>query len=146
MRRRIHGVVIFCAALLISLACGSLSPPDDCGERIGGTADEALFAENFLSMGLVEAETGEQGDEGGENGPLYNAQDSVKLAFESNANSSMRICVQERRGGGKVVLNKNVDYFAGEGGLVLGAFPKGNYVVRVIMQDTLVKNLPFTID
>jgi hypothetical protein len=146
LKRSIGATSIFIVLFLMSLACGSLSPPEDCGEGIGGTADEALFGQNFSSMNLLDADTGGQGKDGGENGRLFDAGVSLKLAFNSKSNVTMRICIQERKGGGKVVLNRSVDYFVGEGGLVLGKFRNGDYVVRVIMGNVLVKNLPFGIE
>ncbi len=146
LKRAIGATSIFIVLFLMSLACGSLSTLEDCGEGIDGTADEALFGQNFSFMNLVDAETGERGEDGGEDGRLFDADDSLKISFESKSNVTMRICVQERKGGGKVVLNRSVDYFTGEGGFVLGTFPSGNYIVRVIMGDVLVKNLPFTIE
>ena len=59
-------IVVSVLFALTVLACGSMSPPESCGERVGGTADESLFAKHYRSMDLVDEATGQAGAEGEE--------------------------------------------------------------------------------
>ena len=140
------GLVLICALLVLTvLACGSLSPPESCGEGVGGTADEGVFAEHFSLMELVDEATGQPGPEG-EEGPRFASTAALSLAMESLSEASMQICVQERRGGGKVAFNQSLTVPSGAGAAALGTFDPGNYVIRVIVDGILVRNFPFVIE
>ena len=142
IRHRI--LLVFCIALALAIsACGSFSPPEDCG--VGGTADDAKFGQHFAWMELVNKETGQTGEESAEGGVQFAATELVAIRTESLGETPVRTCVQERKGGGKIALDVTATAQEGEALLSLGLFPKGSYVVRVIVDGTLVRNLPFVI-
>lgn len=141
-RFRILLVLCIIVALAVS-ACGSFSPPEDCG--VGGTADEAKFGQHFARMELVNKETGQPGEESAEGGVQFATTEVVTIRAESLRTTSVRTCVQERKAGGKIALDVTATAQEGEALLSLGLFPKGSYVVRVIVDGTLVKNLPFVV-
>lgn len=137
---------VFALCIVVALAasaCGSFKPPEDCG--VGGTADEAKFARHFAQMELVNKATGQPGEESAEDGVQFSATDVVAIRAESLGTTSVRACVQERKGGGKIALDVTVTAEEGERLLPLGLFPEGSYVVRVIVDGTLVKNLTFVV-
>ncbi len=141
---RYRGWLAFCVVLALAVsACGSPKPLETCG--VGGTADEAKFAQHFTLMELVNKETGQPGEASSEGGVQFAATDVVAIRAKSLAETSVRACVEERGGEGKVALDLTVTAQEGERLLSLGLFPKGSYVVRVIVDGTLVKNLPFDI-
>ena len=137
---------LVCIALLLTLlACGPLSPPESCGDY-GGTADEGLFDEYFISMGLFYATSSMPGEIGVEGEIQFNPDAELAINFESVKDVSVRACIQERKGGGKIVFDEVASFPAGEGSFFLGSCTSGGYVIRVIVDETLVKNFPFWIE
>lgn len=129
--------------VLASAACGSIAPPETCGET--GTADEARFAELFSSMDLVVEATGETGPEDPEGGATFAADTPLAIRFDSLASADVRVCVGQRRGGGQIVLDQTFTAAEGSGSFALGPFPPDIYVVRVLVDGTLIRNLPFVV-
>lgn len=130
------------ALALAALACGSFAPPESCGETIGGTADEAAFAQYFESMELLNQATGQPGSQG-EEGMEFASSDALVIRVVSKSEVLVRACIQSRSGGGKIPFDQSMTLPSGEGFFPIGTVPPGTYVVRVIVDDTLVKNLPF---
>lgn len=128
---------------LTALACGQLSPPESCGENIGGTADEAKFDELFAEMTLVDGASGEPGSG---DPPTLAAGDQLIIQAQALDDVSVRACIEESRGGGEIALDEIQTMAAGESSFSIGTFEPGPYVIRVIVDDTLIKNLPFTVE
>jgi hypothetical protein len=129
--------------VLAALACGSFSPPEDCGAGIGGTANEALFGDNFASMELVDANTWQPGDPG-ENGVQF-GQDPLLIMFDAKGDVTVRACIQNTQGGGKLAFDQTASFSSGSNEFQIGSFEPGNYVIRVIVDGVLVKNFPFEV-
>lgn len=138
------GVVV--ALALFALACGSFAPPESCGEDIGGTADEALFAEHFTQMDLVVESTGASGEPDDEMGEVFTSGDGLVIRAESLGEVSVRACVQPRSGGGQIPFDETETLAEGEDTFSLGSFDEGSYVIRVIVDGTLVRNLVFGVE
>lgn len=130
---------------LIASACGSFSPPESCGEGIGGTADESKFAQHFAQIELVNKATSQSGNLDAEGVLQFAAADQLAIRAESLAEVSVRACVQELKGGGQVAFDQVQMMAQGEDDFALGSFSPGSYVVRVIADGVLVKNLTFEI-
>lgn len=109
---------------------------------MGGTADEAKFDRHFTRMELINKTTGQPGQEGE---PQFASTEQLAIQIDSAAKVPVRACVQERRGGGKIPFDETQTVPQGVGTLSLGSFAPGSYVVRVIVDDVLVKNLAFAI-
>ena len=139
-----RSLVIICTVLgLIVSACGSFAPPESCG--VGGTAEEAKFAQHFTRMELVNEATGEPGQPDQEGVPQFAPAAQLAIQVESVDEVSVRACIQERRGGGKIAFDQSLTAPQGPGNFSLSSFAPGSYVVRVIVNGILVKNLPFTV-
>ena len=137
------GQIVVCIALgLMVAACGPLSPSESCGA--GGTADKAAFAQHFTSMELVNEATGQPGQPDQEGEPQFASSDPLAIRVESRSRVSVRACVEQRRGGGKIAHDQTHTLAQGAGSASLGSFAPGPYVVRVIVDGVLVKNLPFS--
>lgn len=133
-------------ALAITLsACGSFGPPESCGEDLGGTADENLFSQYFESMALISQTTGVPGPSGGENGEQYAQGEPLAILVTSKADVALRVCIQYR-GPGQIPFDQTQTLTGGENTFNIGAIDPGVYVVRVIVEDTLVKNFPFMVE
>jgi len=122
-------------------AC-AFGPPPSCGEKIGGTADTARFDQYFRTMVLVSQTTGQPGPEG-ENGAELAREDALVIQVDARTEVSVRGCVQPRSGGGKIPFDQTQTLPQGRGAVSMGTFEPGSYVVRVIVDGILVKNLPF---
>jgi len=142
---RSHLSVAGALLLLTTLACGSFAPPASCGDNIGGTADEAAFAQYFISMQLVDEATGVAGPPDSESQATFGPDETIAISYSTVGEGSVRACVQERAGGGGIPLDETFSFVHGEGSFSLGSFPDGTYVVRAILADTLVRNLTFTV-
>ncbi len=139
-------VTILVLGLVLS-ACSSgssvsIGPPESCGDDIGGTADTAKFDQYFTNMALVN-QNGESGPEG-DNGMEFASTDILDLRADSISDVSVRACIQSRSGG-PIAFDQTQTFTQGPSGLTFGSFQPGNYVVRVIVDGTLVKNFPFSI-
>jgi hypothetical protein len=127
------------------LACGSFGPPESCGENIGGVADETLFGQYFASMELVSANTWQPGEQS-ENGMIFPAEEPLLIMFDAKSDVEVRACIQNTAGGsGKLALDQALPFLTGTNEFPLGAFQPGGYVIRVIVENTLVKNFPFSV-
>jgi hypothetical protein len=127
---------------LLACSLGSLGPPASCGDNIGGTADTAKFDQYFTKMALVN-QNGEAGPDG-ENGMEFASTDTLELRADSNSEVAVRACIQNFNGR-PIAFDQTQTFAQGSSGVSLGIFQSGNYVVRVIVDGTLVKNFPFSI-
>jgi hypothetical protein len=143
--RRMVGLIFVClASLLAFIACGPLSAPESCGD-FGGVADEVLFTEYFEFMEVVSSTTGSPGEFDDEGEMQFSSSESLSISFENKKDVSIRACMQERKGGGKILFDETKSFSPGGNSLALGNYSRGGYVIRVIVDESLVKNLPFGI-
>lgn len=126
-----------------SAACGSIAPPEACAST--GSADEARFGQLFSSMDLVVDATGETGTEDPQGGVSLPSDTPLAIRFEGLGDAEVRVCVEQRRGGGEIVFDQTFLAGAGAGSFSLGSFPPDTYVVRVLVDGALVRNLPFVV-
>jgi hypothetical protein len=124
-------------------ACGSFSPPETCG--VGGTADETKFTQHFRWMELVNEVSGSPGEPDQEGGFQFTSSDQLAITTENINEVSLRACVEERKGGGEITLDKTQGLSPGSRRISLGLFEPGIYVVRVIVDGNQVRNLPFSV-
>lgn len=131
-------------ALLVA-GCGQVGPPPECTEGLGGTANETLFAQYFTSMELVSATSGQPGDPA-ENGAAFPVSELLAINASVRSEVSARFCVQGFFAGGVIADDLSADLVPGDNQVHLDAFETAaDYVVRVIVDGVLVKNLPFTL-
>lgn len=131
-------------SFLLVLAACTFGPPPSCGDNIGGTANTAKFDQFFTAMSLINQATGQPGGQG-ESGVEFDANAVLVIQVNGKAEAAVRACVQPMGGGGALAFNNTKTLSKGEAGFEIGKFKPGNYVIRVIVEDTLVKNFPFVI-
>ena len=139
--------VVCCIALVlgaVALACGPIAPPESC--EVGGTADEDLFAELFAEMSLVDTATGAPGETGDEGTLTFAAGTGLAVRADTLAGVSVRACVQGRTAGADIAADVTETLTEGRDEVSLGSFSRGSYVVRVIVDGVLVKNLAFEVN
>lgn len=131
---------ILLAASLLLAACANFGPPPECSAGLGGVADTAAFDAHFASMQLISTASGAPA----EHGEAFAADEPLAIAVDSLDAGSLRACVQAARA---IPIDQTYELAAGEQTLELGALGEpGMYVVRVIVDGVLVKNLPFTLE
>lgn len=132
--------VLLFAVGLVALACGGPSAQaKEC--TAGGSAEEAAFAQYFTSMSFAggKPSTGEGGQE-------FSPAEPVTVQTEAKAETPARFCVQARGRTGDVAYDQEHRLAAGASTTDLGAFQKkGDYVIRVAVNDVLVRNMTFTV-
>jgi hypothetical protein len=134
-------IALFAITLSISvLACGSFTPPESCTDA---DFDESIFSEHFSEMYLVNAATGEPGALDPEQGEMYATNDQIAVQINSLDEVEVRLCIEQRKGGGQIVYDQTHIVPQGENVILLMAFDSDPYVVRVIVDEVLVKNLTF---
>ncbi len=136
-------LLIVFAFLSTALGACRFGPPASCGENIGGVADEALFGQYFESMELVSATTWQPGTPG-EQGVDFSIDEPLLIMFDAKSDVTIRACIQVP-GRGNLALNETQSFSEGSNEFNLGAFAKGSYIMRVIVDETLVKNFPFSV-
>jgi len=135
-------LAVFAFLFLAQAGC-RFGPPASCGDTIGGVADETLFGQYFESMELVSANTWQPGTPG-EQGMDFPVDEPLLIMFDTKAEVTIRACIQVP-GRGDLAFNETVTFAEGSNEFNMGAFDKGGYIIRVIVDETLVKNFPFSI-
>ncbi|MFC2010080.1 hypothetical protein ACFLVU_04645 [Chloroflexota bacterium] len=123
--------------------CSSFTPPEEC--PFTGTADEILFSQKFTRMELIYSD-GSLPEVDGDSGSIFSTNDSIDILVISEERLEFQICISERKGGGKVVYNESHTVSQGENNIRLGSFSNNPYVVRIGVNNILVRNLPFAVE
>ena len=137
-------LITFCFVLLSFASACSFGPPPSCGDNVGGVADTTKFDQYFTNMALVNQATGNSGPEG-DNGQQYALGDSLAITMDVKSEVSVRACIQPFNGQSSISLDETKTFTLGQGSFEMGSFQKGSYVIRVIVDNTLVKNFPFSV-
>jgi hypothetical protein len=135
-------VIVFITGIILT-SC-SFGPPPSCGDNIGGTADTAKFDQYFNKMNLVYESSGQPGQDG-ENGMQFSNGEPLIIQVDSKSEVSLRACIQPLSGGKEITLDETTSLSKGSGSVSIGALKTGTYVIRVILDNTLVKNFPFVV-
>ena len=131
------------AALAVTaLACGSLVPPESCPST---SFDPEAFATYFNDMQLVSAASGQPGqpDSGDDRGQGFSTDEELAIIVDNLGDIELTICITERKGGGQIVYNQTHTIQEGRSTIPLMAFESDPYVIRVIVEEVLVRNLTF---
>lgn len=137
-------LLVISSLTLAASACGSFAPPESCIDT--GTADEDAFTAQFISMQLVNASTGEPGEPHPEGGLSFSSDDQLAVVVDSLGEVAVRFCVTQRRGGGEIVYDETHTVQEGITTITLTSFDNDPYVIRVIVNETLIRNFPFIIE
>ncbi|MFA6127168.1 MAG: hypothetical protein WC699_07685 [Bacteroidales bacterium] len=114
-----------------------------CTDKVGGTADPVKFSTNFNDMQLVESVSGLPGTEDSDKGLTFNASDQLVIWMDCKVGTPVTFCIQQRNASGKVMYNQSHNVQAGTSEINIGSFNANDYVIRVIVDNTLIKNFPF---
>ena len=137
-------ILALCTGILVAASGCVFGPPPNCGDTIGGVADTAKYDQYFNNMTLISQTSGNSGPEG-ENGQQYAINEALAIQLDVKSEVTVRACIQPFNGDNSLTLDENKTFSTGQGSFDLGSFQKGNYVIRVIVDNTLVKNFPFSV-
>lgn len=137
--------IAFPVFLALIIAGCSFGPPPSCGDDIGGVADTAVFDTYFNAMALLNETTGLSGPEG-DRGAQFAPGDALAIQADTKSDVEVRACVQPTSGqSGTIPFDQTQALSQGQANFPIGSYSPGAYVVRVIVEGTLVKNFPFEI-
>jgi hypothetical protein len=140
---RIKVLAVVLVLGIVLTAC-SFGPPPSCGDNIGGTADTTKFDQYFNGMSLVYENSGQPGQDG-DNGMQFTQGEPLVIQVDSKSEVNLRACIQPMSGAKEVTLDETQSFSQGQGSFSIGTLKAGTYVIRVIVDDTLVKNFPFVL-
>lgn len=138
------GISLFLLMLIFIAGC-DLGQPRDCEVNTGNTVDEELFSTYFSSMRLMD-ETGFEGVSHDEDEAIFAPASPLSISFDAIKDGSIVLCIQSRTGSKFTPATLHETFEAGSSTINISNYMNGSYVVRVIVEDTLVKNLPFGTD
>lgn len=143
-RRRICPLttILLLSSLLVS--CSQFKPPESCGA--GGTANEETFNQFFVDMLLYDETMGGAPRIHTEAGPTFLQDSTVSVQAESFMSVEIQLCVEQRRGGGEISFDEVRMLSEGVNTISLETFESGSYVIRVIIDEVLIRNLPFVVE
>lgn len=133
------GLVVSLAALVF-VACGSFGPPESC--PVAGAANQDAFDQNFTRMVVVK-EGDPIPDTGGESDLTFSSGDRLELVAVTKGNVEALVCVGPRKAGVKITFNKAIPLTEGTNRVALESYVVNPYVVRISVNNVLVKNITF---
>jgi hypothetical protein len=125
-------------------SCGPFSPPETCG--VGGTANSETFDQLFEDMVLFDETVGGSPRIDTEAGPTFSSTVPVSVQVDSFQPTEIRFCVEQRKGGGVINFDDTKLVSKGESVISLREFETGSYVLRVIHEQILIRNLLFVVE
>jgi hypothetical protein len=134
--------MLLLSSLLVS--CSQFKPPESCGA--GGTANKETFNQFFVDMLLYDETMGGPPRIHTEAGPTFLLDSTVSIQAESFITVEVRFCVEQRRGGGEISFDEVRMISEGVNTISLDGFESGSYVLRVIQDEVLIRNLPFVVE
>jgi hypothetical protein len=168
-----QGLKKACALVSVGLlalltACGALKPPEEC--PFTGTADESVFQQSIYKVELVVEKTHVSPESGApgeylepEKTLIFRTQDKLELVFMTKIMTlSGLVCISQAKGGVKIVFTQDWHFSemtgtgwsdlmrppgvtVRENRIPLGTFQRGPYVIRIAVDNKLVKNISFTV-
>lgn len=152
-----------CVLLVLSIAvvsCGSTatqspSPtpapkattvaPDykECGEFVFAREDPEAFSRYFHKLGLFDAETGKRPETDAMGNAVFHAGQYLGVGWETTFRLSWELCFQDAVSGSVARLHRSAG--EGKGMSALQPFEPGSYVLRVIVKNGIVRNIPFVV-
>jgi hypothetical protein len=143
MQRRSATLFIIILLLLSILSsCRALRPPESCG--LGSFANDTGYGLYLNDLDLLDVE-GNAGEPDRDGAPRFEEGQVVNLWLQVKSDTRIRICVEETRGGGTIAYDETTSFTSGQSAVTFGALERGPYVIRISIDGTLIRNIPFSI-
>jgi hypothetical protein len=150
MMRR--GILLFTAAILasggLSACMGKAVMPSlaSCGEEVYSREDEEGILEHyFVYVTLHDAEDGEYLEQDEDGAYLLSSGQPISVSYMPAFPNHMRLCIQQYNEEGMVIFD---DWISTEsqGSWVLQPLLPGQYVMRVIVKNMVIKSYILKVD
>jgi hypothetical protein len=140
-RNLVRLLVLLMMLVLIS-SCRALSPPESCG--LGGFANDTAYGLYFSDLDLLDV-NGNPGEPDRDGTPRFEEGSALNLWLQVKSDTRVRICVEETRGGGEIAYDETSALTSGQTAITLGVLERGPYIIRISIDGTLVRNVPFSV-
>lgn len=136
--------ILISSLLLLSLlsSCRALRPPESCG--LGSFANDTGFGLYLDDLDLLDVE-GRPGEPDRDGTPRFEEGQAINLWLQVKSDTRIRICVEETRGGGEIVYDETTSFTSGQRAVPFGVLERGPYVIRIGIDGTLIRNIPFSV-
>ncbi len=135
---------ILSAVLILSFvsSCRALRPPESCG--LGSFANDTGFGLYLDDLDLLDVE-GRPGEPDRDGAPRFEEGQAINLWLQVKSDTRIRVCVEETRGGGEIVYDETASFTSGQSAIPFGVLERGPYVIRIGIDGTLIRNMPFSV-
>lgn len=142
--KRQFTTILLSAVLILSFvsSCRALRPPDSCG--LGSFANETAYGLYLDDLDLLDV-SGNTGEPDRDGAPQFEEGEAINLWLQVKSDTRIRICVEETRGGGEIAFDETAAYTTGQNAVTFGVLERGPYVIRISIDGTLVRNIPFSV-
>ncbi|TFH34504.1 MAG: hypothetical protein E4G99_09365 [Anaerolineales bacterium] len=123
-------------------SCRALRPPESCG--LGGNANETGYGLYFEKLDLLDV-SGSPGIPDRDGLPRFEEGQALNLWLQVKSDTRVRVCVEETRGGGEIAYDETTPLASGQNAITLGILESGPYVLRMSIDGTLVRSVPFSV-
>jgi hypothetical protein len=148
MRR---GILLLTALILatggLSACMGRevLPPLASCGEEVYSREDEEGILENYFEyINLYDGENSQSFQQDEEDAYLVRSDQTIAVGYKPAFPNHMRLCIQEYTEEGRVVFDDTINT-EHQGGWYLQPLPPGQYVMRVIVKNMVIKSYIFKV-
>jgi hypothetical protein len=111
---------------------------------VGGFANQTAYNLYFNEASLLDVD-GNPGEPDRDGAPRFGEDKAINLWLRVKSDVRVRICVEETRGGGEIAYDETRPLQSGQSAIALGTLDRGPYVIRLSIDGTLVRNIPFSI-
>jgi hypothetical protein len=141
MSKKVIAIIVAVAIIIVFLL--ALHVTLNTGERRSfGGRDQEKFNQSFSQMVL--AKEGEQNFSSASE--QFSTTDEIAVLMNVTNSTEVWISVDNRNTGKYTGVETRESVQEGINSVVIGKFSEGDYVARVVVDDVLVKNLPFIVD
>jgi hypothetical protein len=143
MKRKYQALIMSIILLLgFVSSCRALRPPESCG--VGSFANDTGFGLYLDDLDLLDVD-GSPGEPDRDGTPRFEEGQAINLWLQVKSDTRIRICVEETRGGGEIVYDETSSFSSGQSAVTFGVLERGPYVIRISIDGTLVRNVPFSV-
>lgn len=142
--KRQSTLILVSAVLILSFvsSCRALRPPDSCG--LGSFANDTAYGLYLDDLDLLDV-NGNVGEPDRDGTPRFEEGQAINLWLQVKADTRIRICLEETRGGGEIAFDETSSFSTGQSAVTFGVLERGPYVIRISIDGTLVRSLPFSV-
>jgi hypothetical protein len=137
MKRR-STLILVSAVLILSFvsSCRALRPPDSCGQ--GSFANDTAYGLYLDDLDLLDV-NGNVGEPDRDGTPRFEEGQAINLWLQVKSDTRIRICLEES------AFDETSSFSPGQSAVTFGVLERGPYVIRISIDGTLVRSMPFSV-